>query len=129
MEHIFDFIYENFFVGIYIIALGTAFTLYTNQNNIENYLLDSTTNVDSYVVAKRNEVFKNIDSNISGNKVVAQILKSKFSEDLYINGVKWSYKDTYTNDDLRLINLDGKYKKEEYVLDDGNVETYLSLVN
>lgn len=127
MEHIFDFIYDNFFVVIYIIAIGVLVSMFNKQNNIENDMLLNNTNIDTYLVVKDGETFREVQDYTKGSDVLSFVLNSK-SNNVYVNGTKWTYKDEYTLTDTRKISVNKNYTRENFVLQSGESAVYYNVI-
>lgn len=126
MEYIFDFIYENFFMTIYVLSLTILFSMFSEQNSIENNMLLNSKNVDTYLVT--NGTLNEFEQNTKGSDVLSFVLNNK-SDNVYINGAKWTYKDEYTVSDIRRININKDYKKETFALQSGKSGVYYNLID
>ncbi len=126
MEHISDFIYDNFYAVMYVLAFGILFTLYTSQNTVEYHVLNNVS-VDKYLVSENSIVNVDSENIVDGDKVLAQVLSSNGVNETYVNGVAWTFKNSYSSLELNRIDVDAEYKKEEYALSSGNTRIYYTM--
>ncbi len=123
MDNIKDFILDNIFVILFVIALMLFVVQFNNERGLQRTVTDINERTNNFNLVIQNKVDES-NYYVGGGRVIASIIKSDENSRMYINGVEFVLKDFYNFTDFNVINPHGKYKKEEYITENGTSVYY-----